>query len=113
MSGYGGFGLHLGWPLSIGWVAVAANFAFWIWLFLFLARGMKRYPGMILDAMCMGALSAVAVVLWEPGVRQSLARAGFGEAAWVVFACGSVLVGGKAALKNHRGAAVQDSVTAT
>jgi hypothetical protein len=95
--------LH-GWPPSIGWVAIAANFAFWIWLFLLLvAKGIRRYPEMILDATCTGALAAVAVVLYNPGVRQGLAAAGFREAAWVVLVCGSVLVLGKAVQRNQRG----------
>lgn len=78
------------------WVVSAIYFAFWVWLVVLLTREGKRYPGIILDAICGGALVTVAVAVHDPRVRSGLSEIGFGAAAWVAFLSGAALVLGKA-----------------
>jgi hypothetical protein len=93
--------IAVGWLSRYTWPASAFYFSFWVWLFVLLARGGRRYRGMIFDSLCGGLLLAVAATLHDPAVRAVLSKVGFGAAALVTFLSASALVVLRAAQRHE------------
>ena len=105
-GGLGPFGrkywISFGWPRGYTWVASAVFFSFWVWLWVLLFREGKRYPLMMMDAVCAGSLLTVAVALREPPVRTALSDLGFGAAAWVTLCASAALLIARAVAGHRR-----------
>jgi len=94
--------ISLGCSSEYTWVVSAVYFSFWVWLFVLLAREGKRYPSMILDAVCGGWLLTVAAAMHELSVRTALAELGFSAAPWVTLLCVVAFVVARSAQPHQR-----------
>jgi len=84
---------------SLLWTVCILYFAVLLWIFLFLMKNGKRYPGMVKDALLGGCLLTVAAVLHDADVFTVLSKKGFGAAAWVTFlGAGALVISNSASL---------------
>ena len=71
-------------PLSYFWPLSVVYFGVCILLVGFCFLEFRRYPGMLVDALCGGCSVSVAAALRDPIVKAAISNAGMNGASWIL-----------------------------